>query len=184
MGFHRTGRRTERSCGPGSHDADPGQRPDAAGSGEQETDVVPDDAVHGARGAVLAGWPVHGVLVERVGQREVYVEPIPRDGRRWQVSNDYGREPRWRGDGREMFYLGREDRPTAVAVEATASGLGFDRPRRSSSCASAAPTCAITTRSRLDGQRFLVNTVVEDVPGTPINVWMDWLAGVSRGTDD
>ena len=42
-------------------------------------------------------------------QREVYVEPIPRDGRRWQVSNDYGREPRWRGDGRELFYLGRED---------------------------------------------------------------------------
>ena len=35
-----------------------------------------------------------------------------------------------------------------------------------------------------DGQRFLVNTVVEDVPGTPINVWVDWLSGVRRGTDD
>ena len=61
-------------------------------------------------------------------QREVYVEPIPRDGRRWQVSNDYGREPRWRGDGRELFYLGREDQLTAVAVQATAAGLAFDRP--------------------------------------------------------
>jgi len=35
-----------------------------------------------------------------------------------------------------------------------------------------------------DGQRFLVNTVVEDVPGTPIHVWVDWLAGVTKGTDD
>jgi hypothetical protein len=25
---------------------------------------------------------------------------------------------------------------------------------------------------------------VEDVPGTPINIWVDWLAGVRRGTDD
>ena len=116
-------------------------------------------------------------------QREVYVEPIPRDGRRWQVSRDFGREPRWRGDGRELFYLGRDDRLTAVAVEATPAGLTFDRP-----------TALFTLRIRggdvryhyavaRDGQRFLVNTVVEDVPGTPLNVWVDWL-GVVKGTDD
>ena len=118
-------------------------------------------------------------------QREVYVEPIPRDGRRWQVSNDYGREPRWRGDGRELFYLGRDDRLTAVAVAGDGGRPGVRSPDAAvSSSASAAPTCAITTRSSRDGQRFLVNTVVEDVPGTPINVWVDWLAGVKRGTDD
>jgi eukaryotic-like serine/threonine-protein kinase len=117
-------------------------------------------------------------------QREVYVEPIPRDGRRWQVSNDYGREPRWRGDGRELFYLGREDHLTAVTVRATAAGLEFDRP---------APLFKLRIRgadvryhyaAAQDGQRFLANTVVEDVPGTPINVWVDWLAGVTKGTDD
>ena len=117
-------------------------------------------------------------------QREVYVEPIPRDGRRWQVSNDYGREPRWRGDGLELFYVGREDQLTAVAVQATATGLAFERP---------VPLFKLRIRGADvryhyavsgDGQRFLVNTVVEDVPGTPINVWMDWLAGVKRGTDD
>ncbi len=90
---------------------------------------VPGHAVHGARGAVFArmagSWRTRRASR---GQREVYVEPIPRDGRRWQVSNDYGREPRWRGDGSEMFYLGRQDQLTAVTVEATASGLAFARP--------------------------------------------------------
>lgn len=116
--------------------------------------------------------------------REVYVEPIPRDGRRWKVSTDYGREPRWRGDGRELFYLGRNEQLTAVAVAPSPGGLSFGIP---------APLFPLRVRGgdvryhyavSRDGQRFLVNTVVEDVPGTPINVWMDWLAGVGRGTDD
>ena len=118
------------------------------------------------------------------GQREVYVEPIPRDGRRWKVSNDYGREPRWRGDGRELFYIGRDDTITAVAVRPAPTGLDFDRP---------APLFPVRIRGAdvryhyavsRDGQRFLVNTVVEDVPGTPIHVWVNWLSGVRQGTDD
>ena len=117
-------------------------------------------------------------------QREVYVEPIPRDGRRWKVSADFGREPRWRSDGRELFYLGRSDTLTAVGVRTSTGGLDFDRPE---------PLFAVRIRGADvrfhyavagGGQRFLVNTVVEDVPGTPVNVWMDWLAGTVRGTDD
>ena len=118
------------------------------------------------------------------GQREVYVEPIPRDRRRWKVSNDYGREPRWRADGREVFYLGRNDTLTAVAVDATEAGLDFARPE---------PLFGVRIRGAdvryhyavsPDGQRFLVNTVVEDVPGTPIHVWVEWLSGIRRPTDD
>jgi hypothetical protein len=83
-----------------------------------------------------------------------------------------------------MFYLGRDDRLMAVAVTPSEGGLQFGIP---------APLFPLRIRGAdvryhyavtHDGQRFLVNTVVEDVPGTPINVWMDWLAGVKRGTDD
>ena len=117
-------------------------------------------------------------------QREVYVEPIPRDGRRWQVSNDYGREPRWRGDGRELFYLGREDHLTAVPVAPTAAGLEFGRPMPLFKLRIRGSDVRYHYGVSADGQRFLVNTVVEDVPGTPIHVWVDWLAGVTKGTDD
>lgn len=117
-------------------------------------------------------------------QREIYVEPIPRDGRRWKVSADFGREARWRADGKEIFYLGRNDTLTAVTVRESAGGLEFDRPQ---------PLFAVRIRGADvryhyavadEGRRFLVNTVVEDVPGTPINVWMNWLASTLRGTDD
>ena len=39
------------------------------------------------------------------GQPEVYVAPFPGGTPRVQVSRDGGREPRWRKDGRELFYL-------------------------------------------------------------------------------
>jgi eukaryotic-like serine/threonine-protein kinase len=117
-------------------------------------------------------------------QREVYVEPIPPDGRRWKISNDYGREPRWRTDGRELFYLGRNDALTAVGVRQTPAGLDFDRPTPLFSVRIRGADVRYHYAVGQDGQRFLVNTVVEDVPGTPINIWVDWLAGVRRGTDD
>jgi Tol biopolymer transport system component len=117
-------------------------------------------------------------------QREVYVEPIPRDGRRWKVSSDFGREPRWRSDGKELFYLGRNDTLTAVSVRHTTAGLDFDRPEPLFTVRIRGADVRYHYAVAEGGQRFLVNTVVEDVPGTPINVWMDWLAGTVRGTDD
>jgi Tol biopolymer transport system component len=40
------------------------------------------------------------------GTNEVYVRPFPSTtGGRWQVSNGGGIEPRWSGDGRELYYL-------------------------------------------------------------------------------
>ena len=40
------------------------------------------------------------------GRNEIYVRPFPNtDGGRWQVSSGTGNEPRWSGDGRELFYL-------------------------------------------------------------------------------
>jgi len=44
------------------------------------------------------------------GQREVYVRPFPGPGKRTPVSVDGGSSPRWRGDGRELFYLGKPGR--------------------------------------------------------------------------
>jgi WD40 repeat protein len=39
------------------------------------------------------------------GSEEVYVQPFPPSGTRWQVSLGGGRSPRWRHDGRELFYV-------------------------------------------------------------------------------
>ena len=49
------------------------------------------------------------------GRFEVYVQPYPPSGAKWQVSTSGGGQPRWRPDGRELVYL-TYDR-TLMAVE-------------------------------------------------------------------
>jgi Tol biopolymer transport system component len=39
------------------------------------------------------------------GKYEIYVETVPRSERKWSVSTNGGYEPRWRADGREIYYL-------------------------------------------------------------------------------
>ena len=40
------------------------------------------------------------------GGQQVWVMPLPADGRRWRVSSDYGREPAWSADGRTLYFHG------------------------------------------------------------------------------
>src|SRR5262249_27557632 len=57
---------------------------------------------------------------------EVYAQTFPGSERKWQVSTNGGYEPRWRADGREIYYLSRERKLMAVAV---AAGPKFGRPQ-------------------------------------------------------
>jgi hypothetical protein len=51
------------------------------------------------------------------GRNEIYLQPFPDGGRRWQVSTDGGNWPMWNGDGSELFYV-RGDAVMAVPVVA------------------------------------------------------------------
>ena len=51
------------------------------------------------------------------GQWEVYVQPFLRPGRRVRVSTNGGSQPRWRGDGGELFYLALDG--TLMSVRTT-----------------------------------------------------------------
>jgi Tol biopolymer transport system component len=50
------------------------------------------------------------------GQLEVYVQTFPVPGAKWRVSASGGADPRWRGDGRELFYLAADRKMMAVDV--------------------------------------------------------------------
>ena len=53
------------------------------------------------------------------GRFEVFVQPFPPTGTKRLVSSDGGIEPRWRSDGRELFYLSPDRRLMAVPTETT-----------------------------------------------------------------
>jgi Tol biopolymer transport system component len=67
------------------------------------------------------------------GQQEVYVEALPPEQagqeRRWKVSTGGGVHPRWRRDGRELFFLSHGRSLMSVAVSGGAGAFGFGTPR-------------------------------------------------------
>ena len=106
------------------------------------------------------------------GDWEIYVTTFPGAAGKWQVSRGGGTEPRWRGDGKEIFYLGPKAMLTAVPV----SGEG------TFSTGTPAPLFQIHARAPIsstdlysydvskDGKRFLVNRYVKPEHITPLNI--------------
>ena len=52
------------------------------------------------------------------GKFQVNVQTLPLSDKKWQVSTNGGYEPRWRADGREIYYLSEDRKLMAVAVGA------------------------------------------------------------------
>ncbi len=111
------------------------------------------------------------------GRFEVYVQPFPGPGGRWQVSGAGGETPKWRSDGRELYYVAPGGRLMAVEVK---TGESFE---------AGPPRFLFQTKLRRlpgpqydpspDGQRFLVNLSEED-RSLPATVVLNWTAGVKR----
>jgi Tol biopolymer transport system component len=54
----------------------------------------------------------------QLGRGDVYVQPFPGPGPKTRVERDGGLSPRWRGDGKELFFV--QDGRTLMAVEVKA----------------------------------------------------------------
>ncbi len=44
-------------------------------------------------------------ISDESGERQVYVRPFPDGDNKWQISHSGGTQPRWRRDGRELFFV-------------------------------------------------------------------------------
>jgi Tol biopolymer transport system component/predicted Ser/Thr protein kinase len=91
------------------------------------------------------------------GRRDVYIRTFAAPVRKWLVSVDGGGTPRWRRDGRELFFLAGA-RMMAVSVTATAAGLTIGTPTMLFEDAALVWNGADAHRYDVsaDGQRFLV----------------------------
>jgi eukaryotic-like serine/threonine-protein kinase len=108
------------------------------------------------------------------GRFEIYVETIPRTDRKWPVSTNGGYEPRWRADGREIYYLSDDRTLMAVAVGAGPS-FGIPQPLFQTHVPPGVTSLRTHYVPSRDGQRFLVN-VATDTVASPITVVLNWPA--------
>ena len=103
------------------------------------------------------------------GRNEVYVRPFPKGEGRWVISLSGGAAPRWRGDGRELFYeVNREI--WAVAVTPSATGLNVGKPRRLFDIGAGSAGWDVAR----DGQRILVGRGVEGRAPGSLTVIVNW----------
>jgi Tol biopolymer transport system component len=113
------------------------------------------------------------------GQAEVYVAPFPEGAPRVQVSNDGGREPRWRKDGRELFYLAPDGTVMSVALTLSPS-LRASAPRalfRGGALTSGpAPGYSVSD----DGQRFLMVDPIGDSRADALTLIVGWNETLKR----
>jgi Tol biopolymer transport system component len=114
-------------------------------------------------------------MSDEPGRYEVYVEPFRRPGERVRVSPDGGRQPKWRGDGKELFYLSPDGQLMAVDVREGPSGpeVGMPTVLVPADKAMAEVWGSYDYAVTADGQRFLVKTRVED-DDRRIHVLLNW----------
>lgn len=106
------------------------------------------------------------------GRLEVYVEPFPATGARWQVSTEGGAEPHWSKDPLELFYLSADGRIMAVS-----NGPGrwqAVKPRSLFRVSVHEIAGAVDYDVSPDGTRFIVNTVISEAVVHPLNVVLNW----------
>ena len=111
------------------------------------------------------------------GQPNVYVQPFLRAGRKYPISPNGGRNPHWRADGKELFYLDASGAMTAVQIDATDTvKAGLPKMLFPAGVVSADQVYAVTK----DGQRFLVSTRPQNAAATPLTVILNWTSTLPK----
>ncbi|MET0554320.1 MAG: protein kinase [Vicinamibacteria bacterium] len=112
------------------------------------------------------------------GRPEIVIAPAGRAGRRQQVSTDGGRAPRWRRDGRELFYYSLGGRVMTVPLgpgpepQAGAPQVLFALSTFPGNFGTSGVTAGLKYDVDARGERFLVN--VADSGPPPVVVSIGW----------
>jgi serine/threonine protein kinase/Tol biopolymer transport system component len=116
------------------------------------------------------------------GSWDVYVQPFPSLDRKWRISPDGGSRPRWRRDGKELYYVGPDQKLMAVGVKDDTSFIAG--PPTALFQLRIIPTPPTQGRQQYaitaKGDRFLVSTVVEPTIPTPVTIVLNWTASLKR----
>jgi len=148
---------------------------------------------HVAKMLTPANWTVRGAQLSpdgrwfayasnESGSMEIYVSTFPDAKGKWQISSGGGQEPRWRGDGKELFYMSTDGKMMAVSI---IEGSSFE---------AGTPAALFTTHRRQpvssqdiysydvsrDGQKFLIVTNADQGPAAPLSILMNWSSGLEK----
>jgi eukaryotic-like serine/threonine-protein kinase len=114
------------------------------------------------------------------GRFEIYVQPFPVQGGKFQISTNGGAQVRWNKNGKEIFYVSLDSKMMAAPVKLSLDGQSLETgtpivlfPVRIAGGplqGSQKQQYAVSS----DGQRFLVNLALDDDTTSPITMILNW----------
>jgi dipeptidyl aminopeptidase/acylaminoacyl peptidase len=111
---------------------------------------------------------------EESGRSEVYVEPYRRDGERVRVSIDGGGQPKWRGDGGEVFFTSLDGHLMCVAFRSRDGRAEVDLPTELFEIGGFEGPVYDDYAPSADGQRFLVKVAIDHGQRARMHVVTSW----------
>jgi Tol biopolymer transport system component len=145
-----------------------------AGAKPGSTQVSPPFSEYAATYSPDGHWLA--LVSEEADQPEVYVASADGKGVRRRVSSAGGEHPRWRRDGRELYYLDGGGRLIAVPISSGPSGVEVGAPQVLFTAGPAAIDFDVTAR----GDRFLFQMGTQSRVHPSIVVTLDWTAGLGK----
>jgi hypothetical protein len=107
------------------------------------------------------------------GRFEVYVRPFPGPGGVYQISAGGGGTPRWKADGKELYYVAPGNRMMATAISARGGSLVHGQPSALFTADTLSGGAGPQYDVARDG-RFLLNTQLPDTSTTTITLLQNW----------
>jgi Tol biopolymer transport system component len=114
---------------------------------------------------------------DETGKPEVYVQAFPSTRAKWRISADGGLWPKWRGDGKELFYIASESKKLMAVNVSPGRAFEVSVPRALFDATMIrGPHFDVTA----DGQRFLVNKMGREEGAVPITLVQNWRALLAK----
>lgn len=120
---------------------------------------------------------------DETGAGEVYVQSFPASGTKVRISTNGGSQPRWRRDGKELFYVAADGTIMGAPVNIGASGFQAEAPAALCRPPFAEPLSAPSGgrfEASADGRRFLILAPSGALGAHGINVVVNWDVGLKQ----
>ena len=113
------------------------------------------------------------------GRDEIYITAFPGGGVKWQVSTSGGSVPRWRRDGKELFFFDGGDNLMAVDISAPGNTVQPGTPHALFHARALQGALGPYTVNS-DGKKFLVNSGDGQEENQPLTLVQNWTAELKK----
>jgi Tol biopolymer transport system component len=122
-------------------------------------------------------WVAYGS--DESGAYQIFVQAFPSGGK-WQVSRNGGIQPRWRGDGKELFFISYENNAVMAVDIRAGAAIESGIPSKLFDAVVAPAQSGFSYAVTADGQKFIIPTETRVSVAEPITAILNWTSLIKK----